>query len=137
MRGICYYELKENIFEKSKQRSKRKGVRAWWNQRVLDRVWAILYVRRAENTKRTKLWTMTCKWESWNIRKRSIEVWHGQTTGIKWEHGWRNGNPGTSDKIGFTDLLRRKFGMHIIFEQIGELTILRIGSDESDLFRVS
>ena len=49
----------------------------------------------------------------------------------------RNGNPGTSDKIGFTDLLRRKFGMHIIFEQIGELKILRIGSDESDLFRVS
>ena len=57
--------------------------------------------------------------------------------GNKMQTRMRNGNPGTSDKIGFTDLLRRKFGMHIIFEQIGERTILRIGSDKSDLFRVS
>ena len=79
---------------------------------------------------------MTCKLESWNIKDIERDVTQTDR-GNKMRTQMRNGNPGTSDKIGFMDLLRRNLGMHINFEQIGELTILRIGSDESDLFRVS
>ena len=55
---------------------------------------------------------MTCKWELWNKKEIDRDVtW--TDSGNKMRTRMRNGNPGTSDKIGFTDLLRRKFGMQI------------------------
>ena len=48
---------------------------------------------------------MTCKWESWNIKEIKRDVTK-KDHGNKMQTHMRNGNPGTSDKIGFTDLRR-------------------------------